>query len=107
MDVEQSEEPSGAFPNRAGTIRWHMWPPDGAPRYWVGYGSLDTSPPTWGLVIMQGTEVEEAVKWVPRPRDVTTAALRAWLETRIGADAANGIVDACQRKHPELFVAGS
>jgi len=104
MGTHQPDGPGGAFPDRIPPIRWLRWPVEGEPRYCLGFGILerDYQIPTWGLVTVEDGS-GSPVAWKPRPREVTVAALREWLEPLTSAEAAKGMAAAFSASHPELF----
>jgi hypothetical protein len=103
---EPTEPPTNAFPDAIGPIPWVRWPSGAAPRYWLGFGTIDLSSPKWGLVTMDGAGVASALT-LPLPKPMTRDALREWLEPLIGQEAAQGLVTAMARARPERFVEGA
>ena len=95
--VTSDERPVGVFD---GWRYWVPWPSFGEARFWLVFG-----PPggvaTWGLATVDGDEVTGEV--FHRPRVVTTATIRDWLEPKVGSEIARALVDSMARGWPQVF----
>jgi hypothetical protein len=78
------------------------WPPSRPWRYSLDFHRRPVA--NWGVTFYEGSEPVSEQRWDTQPKEVTTAALREWLEPLTGHDAARDLVVAVVISRPFFFV---
>jgi hypothetical protein len=78
------------------------WPASRPWRYSLDFHRRPVA--NWGVSFYEGSEPISEQRWDAQPKEVTTTALREWLEGFTGRDAARELVDAVFASRPFFFV---
>jgi hypothetical protein len=78
------------------------WPASRPWRYSLDFHRRPVA--NWGVSFYEGSEPISEQRWDAQPKEVTTTALRVWLEEFTGRDVARELVDAVFASRPFFFV---